>query len=101
MEQTSNSPEGMWWSPLIRACLYVVMFEGDPLQSVDRVVQMIRNGSLLEKTPEEYVRAIQEALDSDAALSRLVGDAEVFLESETVWRSYLAELARRLAGGEG
>jgi len=77
------------------------MFERDPLQSVDRVIEMIRNGSLLERGPEEYVRAIHEALDSDAALSRLVADTEVFPDTETVWRSYLAVLAGRLAGGEG
>jgi hypothetical protein len=86
--------EGKWWTPLIRACLYVVMFEHDPLLSVDRVIQMIRNGKLLAGTPEEYAQAIREALSSDAVLSALVG--EVNPDSEATWRSYLAELGRRL-----
>jgi alkanesulfonate monooxygenase SsuD/methylene tetrahydromethanopterin reductase-like flavin-dependent oxidoreductase (luciferase family) len=94
MEQTFNSPEGRWWSPLIRACLYVVMFERNPLHSVDRVTQMIRNGSLLAGTPEEYAQAIREALSSDAVLSLLVGEQTP--DSETICRSYLAELERRL-----
>ena len=94
MEPNSNSPESAWWSPLIRACLYVVMFERNPSQSVDRVIQMIRNGELLGGTPKEYTRAIHEALDSNAQLSRLVGELDS--DSETLWRSYLAELARRL-----
>jgi hypothetical protein len=94
MEQKFNSPEGKWWSPLIRACLYVTMFERNPLHSVDTVIQMIQNGSLLRGTPEEYAKAIHEALSSDAMLSHLVGEQNS--DFETVWRSYLAELARRL-----
>ncbi len=94
MDQTLNSPEGKWWSSLIRACLYVVMFEREPLHSVDRVITMIRDGKMLGAAPEDYVKAIREALRSDTVLSRLVG--ETFPDSETIWRSYLDELARRL-----
>ena len=70
------------------------MFEPNPLDHVDRVIEMIQNGSLLGGTPEQYAKAIREALGSDAMLSRLVSDARI--ESEAVYRSYLAELARRL-----
>ncbi len=92
MGQIFNSPEGRWWSGLIRGCLYVVIFERNPLDAVDRVYQMILDRNILGATPQEYVRAIREALNSEVALWPLVVDGRV----ETEARLYIAELARRL-----
>jgi hypothetical protein len=77
---------------LVRALVYPVQFEQNPLDGVDRVVQTVIEARCLDATPAEYRAGIEEALSSSDALARLIPQDH----SEAVIRDYLAEVRTRI-----
>jgi hypothetical protein len=81
---------------LISALIYPIQFENDPLDGVDRVLEVVVGARALDATPEQYARAVQAALHSDESLALLIPQPH----PESVIRTYLAEVERRLAKPE-
>ena len=77
---------------LIRALIYPVQFDQNPLEAVDRVVDTVIRARSLDATPEEYRAGIREALASADSLADLIPQDH----SDGVIRRYLAEVARRI-----
>ena len=77
---------------LIRALIYPVQFDDNPLEAVDRVIDTVVRTRSLDATPEEYRSGIREALTSADRLSDLIPQDH----SDDVIRRYLAEVARRI-----
>jgi hypothetical protein len=77
---------------LLRALIYPVQFERDPVDGIERVLEMVIGARALGASPAEYRAAVREALESDAPLAELIPQPH----SEVVIRGYLAEVARRL-----
>jgi hypothetical protein len=84
---------------LIRALVYPIQFERDPRDGVDRVLKVVVGAGALNAGPEEYARAVQAALESDEPLAPLIPQPH----EESTIRTYLAEVAKRLAsqGAQG
>lgn len=80
---------------LMRALIYPVQFDKNPLDAVDRVMDMVVTQHVLDATPAEFRAGIQEALTADDRLSRLIPQNH----SEEVIRKYLAEIAHRIERG--
>jgi hypothetical protein len=76
----------------LRVLLYAVQFEKNPLDAVDRVITytIAKNG--VSTVPDDYRRAIESALASEAPLAGLLPQPH----PEPVVRAYLAEVGRRL-----
>jgi hypothetical protein len=79
------------WKGHIRAVLYGVQFDKDPLDGIDRVMQQVVLDGALGATPKQYLESIQTALASQASLADLLPQPH----SEDTVRRYLAELERR------
>jgi hypothetical protein len=77
---------------LIRALMYPVQFDENPLEAVDRVIGTVIRARFLDASPEEYRAGIREALTSADRLSDLIPQDH----SDQVIRRYLAEVARRI-----
>ena len=77
---------------LISALIYPVQFERNPVDGVDRVLELIARGRALDGSPEEYADAVGAALRSDEPLASLIPQGH----SESAIRTYLAELGKRL-----
>ena len=77
---------------LIRALIYPIQFDENPLEAVDRVIDTVISARSLDATPEEYRAGIREALTSADRLSDLIPENH----SDDVIRRYLAEVARRI-----
>ena len=77
---------------LIRALIYPVQFERDPVDGIDHALEVIVRARALDKSPEEYAAAVRAALRSDERLALLIPQGH----SESVIRTYLAELEKRL-----
>ena len=77
---------------LVRALIYPVQFDENPLEAVDRVIDTVVKPRSLDATPEEYRAGIHEALTRADRLSDLIPQDH----SEDVIRKYLAEVARRI-----
>lgn len=80
------------WKGLIRALVYPVQFERNPIDGVDRVVGLIAGGRALSGSADEYAVAVDAALRSDEHLAALIPQPH----SETLIRAYLAELRKHL-----
>jgi hypothetical protein len=80
------------WEAHIRAVLYGVQFEKDPLDGIDHVMKQVVLGGALHSTPKRYLESIQTALASHASLAELLPQPH----SEETVRRYLAELERRI-----
>jgi hypothetical protein len=77
---------------MIRALIYPVQFDQKPTDGADRVLEMVVEANRLDRSPEEYLAAIHEALASDASLAELIPQDH----SEQVIRDYLADMGRRI-----
>ena len=77
---------------LIRALIYPVQFARDPVDDVDRVLDLIVSGGALGGDAAEYAAAVDAGLASDEQLADLIPQAH----PEPVIRTYLAELRKRL-----
>jgi hypothetical protein len=80
------------WEGHIRAVLYGVQFEKNPLNGIDHVIQQVVLSGALHSTPKQYLESIRSALASHASLAELLPQPH---PEETV-RRYLAELERRI-----
>ena len=76
----------------IRALIYPIQFEANPIDGIDRVINKVVNESALNATQQEYLDSIQEALSSNAQLSNLIPQRH----SEDAIRHFLAEVKHRL-----
>jgi alkanesulfonate monooxygenase SsuD/methylene tetrahydromethanopterin reductase-like flavin-dependent oxidoreductase (luciferase family) len=79
----------------ISALLYPIQFERDPVDGLDRVLEMVVRARALDGSPEQYAAAIDAALRSDEQLSRLIPQPH----PEPVIRTYLAALRARVERG--
>jgi hypothetical protein len=78
---------------LIRGLIYPVQFDPDPVDGVDRVLELVVYRRALDAGPDEYSAAIAAALQSDEQLAPLIPQPH----SEPVIRAYLTALQQRLA----
>jgi hypothetical protein len=78
---------------LMRALIYVVEREQDPLAGVDRVLADVVYTQALDGTPNEYCEALDRALASNVALARLGPE----YHPEPIVRRFLSEVRRRLS----
>jgi hypothetical protein len=81
------------WDGSIRALLYPVQFERDPLDGIDRVMEEVVQKRALGLAPADYLALVRAALASDAGLASLLPQPH----PEAVVRRYLGEVERRLA----
>jgi hypothetical protein len=79
---------------LIRALIYPVQFERDPIDGLDRTLALIVDGRALGASRDEYAAAVGAALSSEDSLSQLIPQTH----SESVIREYLTIVRERLAG---
>jgi hypothetical protein len=77
----------------MRALIYVVERERDPLENVDRVLSDVVFTQTLDGTPTEYRAALDRALESNVALARLGPE----YHPEPIVRRFLSEIRRRLS----
>jgi hypothetical protein len=77
----------------MRALIYVVERERDPLENIDRVLADVVFRQALDGTPTEYRAALDRALASNVALARLGPE----YHPEPIVRRFLSEIRRRLA----
>jgi hypothetical protein len=82
---------------LVRALIYPVQFERNPVDAVDRVLEMVVRTGCLDGTPVEYLNAISEALASTEQLADLIPQDH----SEEAIRRFLAKVARRIKSQVG
>lgn len=80
------------WEGVVRMVLYPVIFEKDPLQAVDRVVDALQHKTLAKVTVDETLAALQQALQSPMPLAALLPQNH----TEEMVRLYLAEVRQRL-----
>jgi hypothetical protein len=80
------------WKGHIRAVLYGIQFEKNPVDGVDRILQQVVKAGALSATPAEYLASIRIALASQTPLATLIPQPH----SEEVIRNYLRELERRI-----
>jgi len=80
----------------MRALIYPVQFDENPLEAVDHVMDTVVSRRALNATPAEYRAGIQEALTADDRLSQLIPDSH----PEEVIRKYLTEVAHRIEDGK-
>jgi hypothetical protein len=80
------------WVPLLRALIYVVQFEADPRQAVDRVLTQVIEAGVLDASRQAYRVALAQALASDDALATLIPQPH----PQTTIRQYIALLSQRL-----
>jgi hypothetical protein len=60
------------WRPPIRALLYVVQFESDPLEAVDHAIKVVVDLGALGASRDDYRAAIAAALASTDLLAALI-----------------------------
>lgn len=77
---------------LMRALMYVVQFEQNPLDGVDRALERVVYAGTFDADPDEFRAAIARGLSSRAPLSALGAE----YHPEVIVRRYLGELHRRL-----
>ena len=78
--------------PLIRALIYPVQFERNPVDGIDHALEVVVRIRALGGSPDQYAAAVRAALRSDEPLAQLIPQRH----SESVIRTYLAELGKRL-----
>lgn len=77
----------------ICALLYPVIFERDPIERIDRVLDVVVRARALHASPEEYRVAIDAALGSDEDLATMLPQPH----SDAAVRRYLEALRSRLS----
>jgi hypothetical protein len=77
---------------ILRALIYPVQFEADPLNGIDRVMAVVVFAKHLNLALPDVLAAIDTGLASDARLSELIPQGH----SEAVIRGFLSALRKRL-----
>jgi hypothetical protein len=80
------------WTGHIRALIYGVQFDKNPLDGIDRILRQVVLAGALSATPEQYLASIRSALASDTPLAELIPQPH----SEEVIRRYLLEFEHRI-----
>jgi hypothetical protein len=78
---------------LIRALIYPIQFDGNPVEGVERVLKLVVDAGALGATPLEYLASTKAALASSEKLSKLIPQGH----SEKVIRRYLTKIQQRLS----
>ena len=78
----------------MRALIFIVEREENPLDGVDRVLADVVHARAFDGTPNEYREALDSALASNVALARL---ARSEYHPEPIVRRFLSEVRRRLS----
>ncbi len=81
------------WQGIIRRLIYIIQFEDDPLNGIDRVVNHIMKIRESQPNKDEYILAIEVALESNTLLSDLIPQSH----SESSIRNYLKEILKRIS----
>ena len=82
---------------LIRALIYPIQFDPNPVDGVERVLKLVVRAGALGATPPEYLTSTDAALKSSEKLSDLIPQDH----SEEVIREYLMEIQKRLSSIPG
>jgi hypothetical protein len=82
------------WAGYIRALLYPVIFETNPVDGLDRVIEVVVDRGPVG-TPDDFLGAVAAALASTDDLSALLPQDH----SDQEIREFLRELAQRLVAG--
>jgi hypothetical protein len=82
---------------LIRALIYPIQFDRNPVDGVERVLKLVVEAGALGATPLEYLASTKAALASSEKLSKLIPQGH----SEKVIRRYLMEIQQRLSSVRG
>jgi hypothetical protein len=90
---TPGTSEPNPWDGCIRALLYPVQFEREPLDGIDRVMAQVVRKEALDLAPADYLALVRAALASETELESLLPQPH----PERVVRQYLREVERRLA----
>ena len=77
---------------LVRALIYPVQFDSQPAASVGRILELYSGEQLPPGSLDEYLEAINSALESKQELSKLVPQNH----REEVIRSYLTKIHQAL-----
>ena len=77
---------------LLRALIYPVQFDADPLGAIDRVFSQVIKSAALEASVEEYRQAVDAGLESTGRVSELIPQPH----SESEIRAYLLAMHDRL-----
>jgi hypothetical protein len=80
------------WTAHIRALIYGVQFESNPLDGLDRVLRQVVQAGALSATPNQYLQSIRKALASKTQLAELIPQGH----SEETIRLFLRELEQRI-----
>lgn len=80
------------WTAHIRALIYGIQFDKNPLDGVDRILRDVVLAGALSATPAQYLASIQRALAGNTPLAGLIPQGH----SEEVIREFLAEMERRI-----
>jgi hypothetical protein len=75
---------------LRRGVMYPIIFDRNPIDSVERVLELVVRTRALNASPEQYAAAVDAALQSDEPLARLLPQSH----SEAVIRTYLTDRVR-------
>src|SRR6202521_4015273 len=78
---------------LIRALIYPIQFDGNPVDGVERVLKLVVEAGALGATPVEYLASTKAALASSEKLSKLIPQSH----SEKAIRRYLMKIQQRLS----
>jgi hypothetical protein len=79
---------------LLRALIYPVQFDADPVSAIDRVVSQVIERAALNGSIEEFRQAVDAGLESTADLAALIPQPN----SEAAIRAYLLAVHDRLHG---
>jgi hypothetical protein len=77
---------------LLRALIYPVQFDADPLGAVDRVLSQVIKSAALDASVEEYRQAVDAGLESTGSVAELIPQPH----SESEIRAYLLAMHDRL-----
>lgn len=78
---------------LIRALIYPIQFDRNPVDGVERVLKLVVDAGALGVTPVEYLASTKAALASSEKLSKLIPQGH----SEKAIRRYLTKIQQRLS----
>ena len=77
---------------LLRALIYPVQFDADPLSAIDRVLSQVIKTAALDASVEEYRQAVDAGLGSTGSIAELIPQPH----SESEIRAYLLAMHDRL-----
>ena len=80
------------WKPYVRALIYPIQFDPDPIQGIDRVLEFVVQRGALGASTARYLASVRKALASRSHLAKLIPQDH----PEATIRQFLLELEHRL-----